>query len=150
MGWMEFVLGLLTLILGTGWLFTYRAYRRKADGEAMQSESEGWKGIQDVYQQTINDLKGYCEDIRVDRNHLREDRDFLREENTEMRKKYNLMEDEIMGLKKQLARQGRKLEALTPFLCSVVGCVNRAKVSLSTIKSDDDNETEAENNNNEN
>ena len=130
MGWMEFVLAIATLVLGTGWLFTYRAYKRKANGEATQSEAEGWKAMQDVYQQTIADLKAYAEDVRKDRNHLREDRDKYREENEEMREKINKLDEEISDLKKNLARQGRKIEALTPFLCGVVGCMNRSKVDL--------------------
>lgn len=130
MGWMEFLLSVATLVLGTGWLFTYRAYKRKANGEATQSEAEGWKAMQDVYQQTIADLKAYVEDVRNDRNHLREDRDKYREENEEMREKINKLDEEISDLKKDLARQGRKIEALTPFLCGVVGCMNRSKVDL--------------------
>lgn len=130
MGWMEFLLAVATLVLGTGWLFTYRAYRRKANGEATQSEADGWKAMQDVYQQTIADLQSYIEDIRKDRNHLREDRDKYRLENEEMREKINKLDDEILELKKDLARQGRKIEALTPFLCGVVGCMSRSKVDL--------------------
>ncbi len=142
MGWMEFVLGLLTLILGTGWLFTYRAYRRKADGEATQSEAEGWKAMQDLYQQTIEDFKTYSEDMRQERT-------VLKNENSEMREKYKKLDDEILVLKKQLSRQGRKLEALSPFLCSVVGCRNRKRDNLNAFASDNSEDKE-ENNNNEN
>jgi peptidoglycan hydrolase CwlO-like protein len=141
MGWMEFVLGLLTLILGTGWLFTYRAYRRKADGEATQSEAEGWKGMQELYQKTIADFDGYCEDMRKERS-------VLKTENNEMREKYKQMDDEILSLKRQISRQGRKIEALSPFLCNVVGCLNRRRVSIGSIPtddvSDDDNETDGD------
>lgn len=142
MGWMEFVLGLLTLILGTGWLFTYRAYRRKADGEATQSEAEGWKAMQDLYQQTIEDFKVYSEDMRKERT-------ALKNENNDMREKYKKLDDEILLLKKQLSRQGRKLEALSPFLCSVIGCRNRKRDNLNAFASDNSEDKE-ENNNNEN
>jgi hypothetical protein len=143
MGWMEFVLGLLTLILGTGWLFTYRAYRRKADGEATQSEAEGWKAMQDLYQQTIEDFKVYSEDMRKERT-------ALKNENNDMREKYKKLDDEILLLKKQLSRQGRKLEALSPFLCSVVGCRNRKRDNLNAFASDNSDDKEESNNNNEN
>ena len=142
MGWMEFVLGLLTLILGTGWLFTYRAYRRKADGEATQSEAEGWKAMQDLYQQTIEDFKVYLEDMRKERT-------ALKNENNDMREKYKKLDDEILLLKKQLSRQGRKLEALSPFLCSVIGCGNRKRDDLNAFASDNSEDKE-ESNNNEN
>jgi uncharacterized protein YPO0396 len=140
MGWMEFVLGLLTLILGTGWLFTYRAYRRKADGEATQSEAEGWKAMQDLYQQTIEDFKVYSEDMRKERT-------ALKNENNDMREKYKKLDDEILLLKKQLSRQGRKLEALSPFLCSVIGCRNRKRDNLNAFASDNSEDKEENNNN---
>ena len=130
MNWFEFALALVTLIAGGGWFVTYKAYRRKQDGEATQSEAEGWKSIQDVYQQTIEDLKRYTEDIRNDRNHLKEDRDNLRKENNEIRAKYLLMEDQILNLRKDLARMGRRLEVLLPFTCGVAGCVKRKKVDI--------------------
>lgn len=109
---------------------TYKAYKRKQMGEAAQSEAEGWKSIQDVYQQTVEDLKHYAADIRSDRNHLKEDRDNLRRENNEMRAKYLLMEDQILTLRKDLARVGRRLENLLPFTCGVTGCVMRKKVNI--------------------
>lgn len=132
MGWMEFVLGVLTLVLGTGWLFTYRSYRRKAKGEAAQSEAEGWKAMQDVYEETIDDLKQSCEYIRNDRNLLREENTKLREENNMLRDKYNELEQQIIELRKELARQGRKLESVIPFACGVAGCTNRKRVEIQT------------------
>ena len=133
MGWMEFILGFATLILGTGWLFTYKAFKRKNMGEASQAEAEGWKAMQDLYQQTINDFKVYCDDMRSERG-------VLKKENAEMREKYKKVEDDILILKKQLSRQGRKLEALSPFLCSVVGCMNRKRVNLNTLASDNESD----------
>lgn len=115
------------------WLFTIKATRRKADGEAQQVEVDAWKSMQDVYQQTINDLNKYCEDLRTDRIHLLEDRDLLRTENDELRLKYKEMEEEISSLKSTVAKQGRKLEAILPFTCALVGCTNRTNVDLSKM-----------------
>lgn len=130
--WGTVIVSVLTLLLGggIGWLFTLRQTRRKADGEAQQVVADSWKSVQDVYQQTIADLNGYCEDIRKDRNHLREERDTQRKESEVLRQKYLQMEDQIIKLKAAIARQGRKIEALTPFLCGVVACLNRSKVEL--------------------
>lgn len=118
---------------------TYKAYKRKQMGEATQSEAEGWKSIQDVYQQTIEDLKEFAEDLRSDRNHLKEDRDNLRKENNEIREKYLLMEDQILSLRKDLARMGRRLEILIPFTCGVAGCVKRKKVGIQEAELEDIN-----------
>lgn len=139
--WGTVIVSALTLLLGggIGWIFTIRQMRRKADGEAQQVIADSWKSVQDVYQQTIADLNGYCEDIRKDRNHLRDERDQHREENEKLRQKYLEMEDQIIKLKNAIARQGRKIEALSPFLCGVVGCMKRSKVE---IREDEDSESE--------
>lgn len=133
MGWMEFVLGILTLVLGTGWIFTWRAYRRKNNGEATQAEAEGWLKQQEVYQKTINDLDGICDKIREDRNHLREDRELLRAENDELRKKYNDMEEQMMELKKTIARLGRRIDGITPLICGKINCKSRLKINAEGI-----------------
>lgn len=113
MGWMEFVLGLLTLILGTGWLFTYRAHRKKSMGEAVQSEADGWLKQQEVYQRTIADLEKSCDFIRNDRNILREENAKLHQENVNLREKINDMENIILDLKKEVSRLGRRVDAMS-------------------------------------
>lgn len=129
---------IVTIILGGGWFIHWRAGKRKANAEASQSEAEGWKAMQDLYQQTINDFKVYSEDMRNERT-------ALKKENSEMRDKYKQVEEEILSLKRQLSRQGRKIEALTPFLCSVIGCKNRRRDNLNTFASDNANDEEENN-----
>lgn len=130
--WAGLILGVLGLIFGgaAAWLFTFKAMRRKADGESQQVVADSWKSVQDVYQQTIDDLNKYCEDMRKDRNLLREENGKLREENVRLRDKYNELEEQIMQLRKELARQGRKLESVLPFTCGLAGCQNRTKVDF--------------------
>lgn len=130
MGWMEFVLAIATLVLGTGWLFTYRAYKRKNEGEATQAEADGWNKVQEVYKRTIDDLNGICEEIRNDRDSVMEKNKDLVKLNDELRQRYVSMENQIMELKKELSRQEQKIEALTPLLCAKVGCLKRTKVDL--------------------
>lgn len=127
---MDFLLAIATLVMGGGWIFTYRAYRRKNEGEATQAEADGWAKQQDVYQQTIEDLKQSCEYIRGDRNLLREENNKLREENNHLREKYNELEQQIIDLRNAIARQGRKLEIVLPFACGVAGCGNRSRVEI--------------------
>lgn len=139
MDWNTIIITFISALMGGGltWVFTINAMKRKANGEAQQIEVDAWKSMQDVYQQTIDDLNKYCEDLRNDRVHLREDRDLLRTENDELRKKYNAMENEISALKSTVAKQGRKIEALLPFTCAVVGCTNRTKVDVSGVELED-------------
>lgn len=139
MGWIETILSLLTLLAGGGWFVTYRAYKRKSDGEATQAEADGWKAQQDVYQQTIEDLKQSCAYIRDDRNLLREENKKLRDENNQLREKYNELEQQIIDLRKDLARQERKIERIIPFVCGLAGCGNRTRVEFQDSIKDEDN-----------
>lgn len=113
------VMPVITLICGGGWFINYQAKK-------VHAEAEGWKGMQDLYQQTINDFKVYSEDMRTERQ-------VLKTENAELRERYKRIDDEMINIKRQLARQGRKLEAISPFLCSVVGCSKRKKVDIGTL-----------------
>lgn len=130
MGWMEFLLALATLVLGTGWLFTYRAYKREANGRATQSEAEGWAKMQEVYQKHIEDISEITDKVREERDLEIERNEKLRHEYDEIREKYNELENQILDLRKELNRQGRKLEVILPFTCSVAGCPNRTRVEL--------------------
>lgn len=134
---------LVTIFLGGGWFIYYRANKRKAEGEATQSEANGWKGMQELYQKTIEDFKVYSEDMRVERG-------VLKKENTELYERYKKLDDEIIQLKRRLSRQGRKIDALSPFLCSVVGCMNRKRVNIAALGNDENDEGVDESNNNDN
>ena len=129
---------IVSIFLGGGWFLHWKASRKKAEGEATQAETEGWKGMQELYQKTIADFDGYCEDMRKERS-------VLKTENNEMREKYKKMDDEILVLKRQISRQGRKIEALSPFLCGVVGCLNRKRVNIGVIPTGDGEEEENNN-----
>ena len=96
---------IVTIFLGGGWFIYYRANKKKAEGEAVQSEASGWEAQQHVYQHTIEDLEKSCEFIR-------KDRDLLRKENKELRKRIGELEDKILELQKDIARNGRRIEAL--------------------------------------
>lgn len=128
-----------TIIASGGWFVFYRANKRKANGVAIQAEAEGWNAMQVLYQKTIEDFKVYSEDMRVERG-------VLKKENAEMRERYKRLDDEIILLKRRLSRQGRKIDALSPFLCGVVGCLNRKRVNINSIstneESDNDNDNE--------
>ena len=103
----------LNLVLGGGWFIHYKAGKKKANAEATVAEADGWKAQQEVYQNTIADLKTTCEYIANDRNLLREENTKLREENNELREKVNDLENQMLDMKREISRLGRKLEALS-------------------------------------
>lgn len=139
--WFGMIMSVTTLIAGGGWFVCYREYRRKKKGEAAQAEADGWKAQQDVYQQTIKDLQESCKFIREERDGMREENRRLKEENIALREKYHTLEEliiksrkeheqQIIDLRKDIARQGRKLESILPFACGVAGCQKRTRVEL--------------------
>lgn len=126
---------IVTIVLGGGWFLHWRATKRKANGEATQSEAEGWSAMQKLYQKTIEDFTNYSEAMRTERK-------VLKQENAEMRERYNKLDDEIILLKRRLSRQGRKIDALSPFLCGVVGCLNRKRVNIAALQDEENNDDE--------
>lgn len=143
--WSGFIIAILGIVFGgaSAWLFTFKAMRRKADGESQQVVADSWKSVQDVYQQTIDDLNKYCDDIRKDRAILHEENIKLREENAKLREKYIDMEEQIMELRKEISLQARRLESIMPFTCGIAGCPNRSHVEIleqeSTKEQEDEN-----------
>lgn len=112
---------------GLAVLLTLPAIRKKAQGEAAQTETEAFKSLQDVYQQTVSDLNTYIEDIRADRNHLRKDRDEMRAENEELRQRQNEVDEKVRQLEDMVADNARKVEAMRPFICARLDCPKRVQ-----------------------
>lgn len=103
---------IVTIFLGGGWFIYYKSNKKKAEGEAVQSEASGWESQQRVYQHTIEDLEKSCEFIRKDRDLLRKENEELRKENMALRKRIGELEDKILELQKDVARNGRRIEAI--------------------------------------
>ena len=124
----------VTVFLGGGWFLHWRASRRKANGEAKQTEAQANKEAQEYYNNTLADVKRTLGEVRAERDHYKDERDEERKENREMRQKYRQLEEKItqidLDYKKDVARLGRRLDCLSPFLCGVAGCMRRKKVSL--------------------
>ena len=141
MDWMEFVLGVATLILGTGWLFTYRAHKRQENAKAKQDEAQANKEAQEYYNTTLADVNRTLNEVRSERDHYKDERNELRKENQEMRTKYKEIEDKMtkmdINYKRDISRLGRRIDVLSPFLCGVAGCMHRKKVSLMENIDDD-------------
>ena len=103
---------IVTIFLGGGWFIYYKSNKRKAEGEATTAEASGWEAQQHVYQHTIEDLENSCNFIRTDRDLLRKENEELRKENMALRKRIGELEDKILELQKDVARNGRRIEAI--------------------------------------
>ena len=127
------IIAILGLFIGggSGAFFTWRYQRKKEKAEAVKAEADAAKELQDVYQQLITDIKtdrdeqkAYINELKEDRNHLRKDRD-------DLRKRQDDLEQQVRSLQKDVARNGRMVECMRPFLCGKSGCKDRMPVNIS-------------------
>lgn len=137
---LDTLISIATLFIGGGGgaFFTWRWQRAKAKAEAKEAEAQAEsaevsaaKEMQDVYQQLINDIKTdrdeqktYIKELKEDRRHLREDRD-------DLRRRQDTLEETVRSLQGDVARNGRMVECMRPFLCGRQGCPDRMSVTIS-------------------
>lgn len=136
----------VTVFLGGGWFLHWRASRRKANGEAKQTEAQANKEAQEYYNTTLADVNKTLEEVRAERDHYKDERNEERKTNHELRQKYIEIEERMnqmdLSYKRDISRLGRRIDVLSPFLCGVAGCMHRKKVSL--MENIDDNSFESE------
>ena len=138
------LISLAGLLLGGGGgaFFTWRYMRRKAKAEAVTAEVDAAKDMQDLYQQMLADTKTEREDRKQQIDELREDRDRYKQERNEIRDKMEKLTSSFMDwrieadndrskMKMDIARLGRKVDTMTPFMCGDLGCRLRQRVVLS-------------------
>jgi chromosome segregation ATPase len=125
------IIGLLLGGGGLGVFFTWRYSRRKEKAEAEQAEVSVTKEMQDMYQQLIDDVKkdrdeqkAYIVELKDDRRHLREERD-------ELRGRIDKMDEDVRELKRDVARYGRTVEMMRPFMCTKIDCRQRQRGGIS-------------------
>lgn len=139
---------IVTIFLGGGWFLHWRASRRKANGEAKQTEAQANKEAQEYYNKTLEDVNKTLGEVRAERDHYKDERNELRKENHEMRAKYIEIEERMTQMdlqyKRDISRLGRRIDVLSPFLCGVAGCMHRKKVSLMENIDDDSFATQEE------
>ena len=147
---LDAIISLLGLFVGGGGgaFFTWRYLRRKAKAEAVTAEVDAAKDMQDMYQQMLEDAKRDREDRREQVEELRADRDHYKQERNELRDKMEQLTRSFMDwrieadndrskMKMDIAKLGRKVETMVPFMCGNLTCKDRQRVVLSedgTIK----------------
>ena len=127
------VISLLGLFIGGGGgaFFTWRYMRRKAKAEAQTEEVNMAKAVQDAYQQMLQDKETDLEDRKKVIQELREERDHYKNDRNELRDRVGKMEDTVLELKREVARNGRMVESMRPFLCYDMKCKKRVRVQVS-------------------
>ena len=141
---LDAIISLLGLFVGGGGgaFFTWRYLRRKAKAEAVTAEIDATKDMQDMYQQMLEDAKRDREDRREQVEELRADRDHYKQERNELREKMEQLTRSFMDwrleadndrskMKMDIAKLGRKVETMVPFMCGNLSCKDRQRVVLS-------------------
>ena len=102
------------------------AKAKQAEAEAKKAEAEAMKEKQDYYQQMADDLA--------------KDRDYYKQERDEYRHTIKSYDERIDSLERAVARNGRMVEAMRPFMCADLACKLRKRVVVSAegeVKQDD-------------
>lgn len=116
---------------GGGAFFTWRYMRRKAKAEAQTEEVNMAKAVQDTYQEMLDDKNKEVADNQRLIAELREDRDHYKQGYIEMRNRQDKTEEIVRDLQMQVARNGRMVEVMRPFLCFDTKCKKRQRVQAS-------------------
>ena len=136
------IMNVITLLGGggLGWLFTARWARKKAKGEASQQEAVAAKEWQEVYTKALQDSNNLNDELRKDRQRLLEENekilakfkeydDKMREYEFELSNIKKSHEKEVADMKKVMLDNSLKLQKVLPFVCQMVSCPNRVRLS---------------------
>lgn len=140
---LDSIISILGLFIGGGGgaFFTWRFMRRKAKAEAVTAEVDAAKDMQDMYQQMLEDAKRDREDRREQVDELRADRDHYKQERNELRDRMEKLtrsftdwrleaDNDRSKMKMDIAKLGRKVETMVPFMCGNLTCKDRQRVVL--------------------
>ena len=101
---------------------------KQAEAEAKKAEAEAMKEKQDYYQQM-------AEDLAKDRDYYKQDRDEQRDKLDKLSRSViewkRQTDDTIDELRRQVARNGRQIDAMRPLLCADLTCKKRKRVVIS-------------------
>ena len=104
------------------------AEARQAEAEARKAEAEAMKEKQDYYQQMADDLAKDRDYYKQDRDDQRQQLDKLTRSVAEWKRQ---TDETIETLRRQVARNGRQLEAVRPLICADLTCKLRKRVVVS-------------------
>lgn len=93
------------------------AAAKQAEAEAEKAKAEAIKERQDYYQQMADDIA--------------KDRDYYKQERDEYRTTIKRYDERMDQLERAVARNGRMVEAMRPFMCADLSCKMRRRVVIS-------------------
>lgn len=141
---LEAIISLVGLFVGGsgGAFFMWKWQKKKAKAEAESAEIDAAKDLQDMYQQMLadaktdrEDRKQQIEELRAERDHYKSDRNELRERMEQMTRSFMdwriEADNDRSKMKMDIAKLGRKVEMMAPFMCGDLSCKLRQRVVIS-------------------
>ena len=111
------------------------AEAKKAQAEAKQAEAEAEKAKAEALMEKQNYYQQMAEDIAKDRDYYKTERDEIRDKMDKFSRsvmEWKRQTDETIDeLRRQIARNGRQIDAMRPFMCADLSCKLRQRVIIS-------------------
>lgn len=141
---LEAIISFIGLFIGggAGAFFTWKWQQRKAKAEAENAEIDAAKELQGMYQTMLQDANTWLRDahdkvegLRAERDHYKKDRDETRDKMEKLTHSFMdwrmEADNDRSKMKMEIARLGRKVESMAPFMCADLQCKLRKRVVLS-------------------
>ena len=116
------IVGLLAGGTGIGGFFVWKYTKRKAQAEAKQAEAEAAKAESEAATDKLDYYQKIIDGVAKDRDYYKQERD-------EYRMTIKRYDERINHLERAVARNGRMVEAMRPFLCGDMKCQRRILVA---------------------
>ena len=142
MDWLTNIPDWLSLLFGGSlisivtWRFSRQkaaAEAKEAEAKAKQAEAEAEKAKAEALMEKQNYYQQMVEDVTKDRDYYKQDRDEQREKLDKLTRSVMDWKREtdqtIDDLRRQVARNGRQMEAMRPFMCADLKCKKRQLVA---------------------
>lgn len=132
---LDAIISLIGLFVGGGGgaFFMWKYQRKKAKAEAETAEVDAAKELQDMYQQMLADAKADREDRKTQIDELRQERDHYKNDRNELRDRLDKTDEKIRDLQFEVARNGRQIALMRPFICTDLTCKLRQRVAISDL-----------------
>lgn len=133
MEYIETILNILGYVSGGGLLVfaTWKFAKRKAAAEAKQAEAVAKQAEAEAERaraQAMLEKQNYYQQMADD---ISKDRDYYKQERDEMRRTIKSYDERIDELERKVARNGRIVESLRPFICTDLKCKLRHRAVIS-------------------
>ena len=128
---MEQIITIIISVLGAvggfeaiKYFFNRKSEKKKSEAEANSAMANVLKEMTESYQVFIEDTKEKIED---DQKYIRD----LKDEREELRQRIDETDAKVRELQREVARNGRMVESLRPFMCGCLTCKKRKPVTIS-------------------